>query len=123
MDEPLAIQPRPDLHPRKRSTVSCSSTPARIPASQYSRLFASRMIVSIPAVSSSRPSVIPAGPAPRGTQGASVGIEHTPVIDDAFAERLALVLSGQVAVGWPECVFAEHGPVEPVQLFGECPER
>src|SRR5581483_3097747 len=49
---------------RRSSTVPCSSTPARMRCSTYSRLRSSSTTVSIPASSSSRASVRPAGPAP-----------------------------------------------------------
>src|SRR5580765_2597916 len=49
---------------RRRSTVPCSSTPARIRASTWSRVWLSSTTVSMPARSSSRASVSPAGPAP-----------------------------------------------------------
>src|SRR4051794_20452889 len=47
-----------------RSTVFCSSTPARTRFSTYSRSRASRITESMPRRSSARPSVSPAGPAP-----------------------------------------------------------
>src|SRR3954471_9357375 len=47
-----------------RSTVPCSSTPARTRFSTYSRSRSSRITDSIPPSSSSRPSTRPAGPAP-----------------------------------------------------------
>ena len=65
VDQALALQPLADARPRSsRSTVPCSSTPARTRCSTYSRLRASSTTDSMPARCSRCESSSPAGPAP-----------------------------------------------------------
>ena len=64
VDQALALQPLADARLASRSTVPCSSTPARTRRSTYSRLRLSSTTESMPRRWSRWDSSSPAGPAP-----------------------------------------------------------
>src|SRR5438874_2199968 len=49
----------------------------------------------------------------------AAAVEHAPGDDDPLAERLAIVLAGQVAVERVDVALAEDRPGRIVQLFGQ----
>src|SRR5262249_48490817 len=59
----------------------------------------------------------------RAGNGPAGLVEHAPVDDDALAERLAVVLSGQVAVGRRDSLVAEDRALECVERFRQRHER